>query len=363
MLLFFAFSAFVYFINFPTFATSASAAVKELDEAAGRGDLVKVNKLLQVADPRETNSRSLLNAMHHKHYDVVKALLKDHRIDPTVNSNAVLILACNYGSLEIVEILLDGSLVNPAHNNNKALTTAVMSNKTDIVRKLLTTNVNPAACANRVLRLARGHDNDDIVEMLLKDPRVESFQDAYFYSKSKPNQTMKKVQALLNGMPIDLLLAASKGNLDYIKRFDLSTLTSRQLSIIESRIHATNQTYQKLFPIVTEAQEKLSLNANTAVDQETALKKNPVGSVESVEKMPASKSDSSATISAVSDDSIEATLGAETELADDFFSDWYMLDESGDYIHDEQAAFLSTLASYANPFSYSIIQKVFKAPV
>jgi len=119
-------------------------------QAAANGH-TKIVKLLLVderVDPSIKNSLALFNAIASNHIEIVKLLLANKRIDLTADNNyacscqsealidAIRTAAAN-GHLEIVKLLLNNKLVNPVADDNNALCAAIAGNHIDIVKFLL----------------------------------------------------------------------------------------------------------------------------------------------------------------------------------------------------------------------------------
>lgn len=180
-------------------------------------------------------NRYEFRAIHHASYlgwcDMVTLLLKDPRVDPNaidLHWNAA-IFAIQYGRIKVLKILLEDPRttlltkgVLGKHNNFLTIKMAIRAGNYDIIQMLLkdsriiitkkvnkfalSTSVNPHRCNwkiieliisdtrfdlsikdNRILRWARAKHKDNIIEKLLKIPRIKTLdeiptvQDNYFY--------------------------------------------------------------------------------------------------------------------------------------------------------------------------------------
>ena len=105
----------------------------------------------------------------------VKNLI-DRGIDPSMNDDEAIQLASFHGHTEIVEYLLDDIRVNPCANYNYAIRTACMDNSIDIVRVLLSKNVDPSACFNQCIIYCCKYNHIDLYDLLIKDVRVNPFK-------------------------------------------------------------------------------------------------------------------------------------------------------------------------------------------
>jgi len=103
--------------------------------------------------------------------DLVKALLKDPRVDPAVGNNIAIINAATGGYTDIVRILLETDGVNPGAQQNAALIGAARLGHSDVVRLLLLDDrVDPSARNNKALTETR---YIEVVKTLLEDPRTD----------------------------------------------------------------------------------------------------------------------------------------------------------------------------------------------
>lgn len=102
--------------------------------AVKTGDAPAVGVLLR--DPRITPDRFVIeHATKLNHVGVVRFLLEDRRVDPSLNEP--LISASNHGFLEIVRELLADGRVHPSTFYNSAIIGASRNGHTEIVRELL----------------------------------------------------------------------------------------------------------------------------------------------------------------------------------------------------------------------------------
>ncbi len=71
--------------------------------------------------------------------EVVKLLLKDKRVDPSVQNNSAIVWASQYGHLEVMLLLAD-KRVNPSDKNNDAIALATRYGYDEISKLLLADN-------------------------------------------------------------------------------------------------------------------------------------------------------------------------------------------------------------------------------
>jgi hypothetical protein len=104
--------------------------------------------------------------------EVVKALLKDERIDPSANENHALEQACMGMSTEIVKLLLEDKRVNP--NDSLAFKIACAYGCLEIVKLLLSDiRVDPTKDGNIAFQTSFSSCRFGICSFLLKDRRID----------------------------------------------------------------------------------------------------------------------------------------------------------------------------------------------
>src|SRR3972149_12315787 len=81
--------------------------------------------------------KEFFDASQNGHYNVVKLLLEDKRINPADRYNWAIQLASFYGHYNIVKLLLGDNKVNPADDNNSAIQWASYNGHYNIVELLL----------------------------------------------------------------------------------------------------------------------------------------------------------------------------------------------------------------------------------
>lgn len=111
-------------------------------------------------------------------------------LDPSVDNNRAIQLACISRRKDLVQFLLKDPRVNPATNNNYPIRASSREDYTEIVKLLLADpRVNPAADNNNAVVSAAIHGHAEVVKLLLTDPRVDS----------SVNNNQAIIQASLNG--------------------------------------------------------------------------------------------------------------------------------------------------------------------
>jgi ankyrin repeat protein len=127
-------------------------------------------------------STHLYDAAHGGHVDLVKFLLKDRRVDPSLRerddsamaADVPLTAAAQEGHAPVVRLLLKDARVDPGLDNNKALWAACRGDHVKIVDMLLNdTRVDPSAGGtNKPIESAATNDNWQILCMLIKHKPV-----------------------------------------------------------------------------------------------------------------------------------------------------------------------------------------------
>ena len=138
---------------------------------------IKVVKAL-LKDPRVNPSAgenyAIQYASEHGHTQVVERLLQDSRVDPSANNNYAIRHAGENGHIRVVERLLQDPRVDPGADNNYAIRWASENGHIQVVERLLQDpRVDPSADDNYALKWASHYGHIQIVERLLRDPRVD----------------------------------------------------------------------------------------------------------------------------------------------------------------------------------------------
>jgi len=114
----------------------------------------------------------LLNNEQVKYSIIIYKKYKDY-IDITRNKNEAIRMASDKGYSELVELLLKDKRVDPTINDNKPMRSALKYHHYDVVKVLLADKrVNPAVYENYAIQLASKYGHADVVKLLLADKRV-----------------------------------------------------------------------------------------------------------------------------------------------------------------------------------------------
>lgn len=118
-------------------------------------------------------------AAHYGHDEVVRLLLLDIRVKPSVNDNQAIRISAAQGHAKVVEWLLKQtsprSRINPAAQENEALRMASRNGHSKVVELLLAhpaVSIDPAANKNEAIVTSSRNGHSDVVELLLKDGRA-----------------------------------------------------------------------------------------------------------------------------------------------------------------------------------------------
>jgi len=119
-------------------------------------------------------SLNLFDCLHDDDIDQFKELLNNIDINPSILENALFRSACIQGKTPFVELLLNDSRVNPNDASNEAIILACKNGHTDVVKILLQdSRILPFAKRNQPLRLACQYNHTEIIKLLLADKRVD----------------------------------------------------------------------------------------------------------------------------------------------------------------------------------------------
>jgi len=153
-----------------------------LDAAYRMDNIEAVRLLLEDRSFHLASEDFLIGALYTRFRpDLLRVLLADPRVDPSVRQNAILAAASRNGDVEIVRSLLADNRVDPSSNNSKALVEACGNIQLGVFRLLMEDGrVDPSAGHNRAIIAACEHGNMrhqasclEIVRSLLNDERVD----------------------------------------------------------------------------------------------------------------------------------------------------------------------------------------------
>eukprot|EP00818_Percolomonas_sp_WS_P001967 CAMPEP_0117435832 /NCGR_PEP_ID=MMETSP0759-20121206/688_1 /TAXON_ID=63605 /ORGANISM="Percolomonas cosmopolitus, Strain WS" /LENGTH=500 /DNA_ID=CAMNT_0005227399 /DNA_START=297 /DNA_END=1799 /DNA_ORIENTATION=+ len=146
---------------------------RALRKAAKHGNF-KCCKLLLAHKEVHPTAQCVIKALDRKQFSVVKLLLDDGRIDPSMEDGAILHRAASCGQLDLVHILLKNPEVRPESKDNRALRYAAYNGHAEVVQFLLKfPEVNPFTQNYSALRRASKRGHTDVVQVLLEDSRCK----------------------------------------------------------------------------------------------------------------------------------------------------------------------------------------------
>jgi ankyrin repeat protein len=129
-------------------------------------DLVKY--FMDKVDPSIYNDSPIRYASLYGHFDIVRLLMNDKRVNPAALINESIIEASACGYVDIVKILLTDSRVDPSANDSQALRASVKNGHINVVKLLLKDKrVDPTKRYNEAIYHAIAERNHEMVRLLL----------------------------------------------------------------------------------------------------------------------------------------------------------------------------------------------------
>ena len=131
--------------------------------------------------------------------DMIRLLLNDNRIDPSVKNSLAIRWASKYGQDDVVKLLLSDGRIDPSAGDNYGVRWASGKGHTDIVGLLLNDNrTDPSARNNLAIRWASKYGHLEVVKLLLTDGRTDPLaQDNYAIKEASKNGYLNIVKLLL----------------------------------------------------------------------------------------------------------------------------------------------------------------------
>jgi len=124
-------------------------------------------------DPSINNDIAIRFASLRGRAGAVRMLLKDGRVDPSSTDNNAIRAASGYGHIEVVHALLEDGRANPSALNNEAIRDASENGYVKVVQLLLEDDrVDPSDHENLAIVWACAEGHIEVVRMLLADSRV-----------------------------------------------------------------------------------------------------------------------------------------------------------------------------------------------
>jgi len=124
-------------------------------------------------NPAKNNNSLMHTASILGKANIVRLLLQNERVVPSVYLNFGITLASEYGKTEVVRLFLQDQRVDPSTMDNQAIRWASKNGHTEVVRLLLQDErVDPSALNNVAIRWASQNGHTEIARILLQDERV-----------------------------------------------------------------------------------------------------------------------------------------------------------------------------------------------
>lgn len=150
------------------------------------------------------------------HIDVLRLLLADGRVDPSLDSNLALSFACRHGRHRGLALLLQDGRVDPGLDNSHSILTAILGGDDECLRLLLTdARADPAVNDNEALRQAYWRRDFRIFRLLLLDHRVDP--------TASDNELLREVSLRGQADILELLLANARFDPSANENFALRT--------------------------------------------------------------------------------------------------------------------------------------------
>ena len=138
-----------------------------------RKDIQKSNEILNKIWLEKEQEKQLILASIEGNIKIIKKILEDPRIDPSMHNNCALRMASENGHLEVVDRLLKDERVDPRSDSHYAIRYASKNGHVKVVDRLMKDSRTDAwEHNNDALNLAMKYNHNDVVNRLLKDPSV-----------------------------------------------------------------------------------------------------------------------------------------------------------------------------------------------
>lgn len=149
-------------------------AGKGMLEYVDNGALEAVSLLLEARDlTKKDGNDAVKNASRNGHLEIMKILLADKRVNPSVDNDYAIRMAAENGHLEVVKLLLADNRVDPSAGDNHAIQMASWDGHSGVVKLLLADGrADPTAADNEAIKLASSNGQIGVVKLLLADGRA-----------------------------------------------------------------------------------------------------------------------------------------------------------------------------------------------
>jgi len=150
----------------------------ELESACERGDLAETHRLLHcisLDEPRRNAMYAcLLKASTNGHVDIVRRLLVEPDVDPTISCFMALRCAREHGHTEVAQVLMDDARFDARTFFNYELYSACWDGNETYVNQLLDSgDAEPSAHEYLIVRWAVRNGREALLRRLLGDARVD----------------------------------------------------------------------------------------------------------------------------------------------------------------------------------------------
>lgn len=141
-------------------------------EACKVGNLPLVTKYIKDGiDPSMDNNQAIIEASSMDHNEVVKMLLQDPRVDPSIDS-IILLNICQNGHIDTIRILLQDTRID-IHQYRNVFEDIISSGHLVIIELFLHNLKLESEDYNKIFMLLCAYNFDGLVKLLLRDPRVD----------------------------------------------------------------------------------------------------------------------------------------------------------------------------------------------
>jgi ankyrin repeat protein len=167
----------------------------------GNLDIVKTLLLDSRVDPSIEENEALELAVLSGNADIVSFLLKDPRI--TSIDEYILLKAIISRNEETVKVLLSDPRIDPSVNDNNSIKTALRYGDLDMVKLLLNDpRVDPSSDNNYLIKEAARKGYSSVVDILLRDPRIDVFQTDTLNSEFLKQYIKNFIEEPLSGLVV-----------------------------------------------------------------------------------------------------------------------------------------------------------------
>lgn len=174
-----------------------------LRHACREGDLEMVDYLLSQNDLSHYSFLAFSSAVRRNQVAVVKLLLNDIRMDPTIRQCQVVRQASEYGFKVLVDIFLQDDRVVTSGGHQAAFDGAAAFGSLALFEELICLDtVDPSSDENHAIRSAAKRNDTRMIQLLLQNPSVDP--------SAKKNDALVTAACLGHEPAVDLLVADAR---------------------------------------------------------------------------------------------------------------------------------------------------------